>query len=197
MKILVVEDEPVAQLVIEAALKSLGHEVTISTDGEAAWAALEDRALRVVVSDWRLPKLDGLELCRRIRQQREDYVCFILVTQLSASTENLDAAMVAGVDEFLSKPIDERELKLRLHVAARILHFTSELRRLQTFLPICGYCKKVRDDRDYWQGLENYLHERAGTRFSHGICPHCYEQNVIPELKKLGIDDPLRPDSLT
>lgn len=187
MKILAVEDDPVAQLVLESALKSLGHEVVLAADGEAAWTALSDPMIRVVVCDWQLPRLDGLGLCQRIREQRDDYVCFILLTQRLATGENLDAAFAAGVDEFLTKPVEARELRLRLHVAARILGFTSELRRLEDFLPICGYCKKVRDDKKYWQAIETYIASRAGTRFSHGICPECYESVMVPQLKKLGL----------
>jgi DNA-binding response OmpR family regulator len=193
MKVLAVEDDPVAQLLLESALKSLGHEVVLAADGEAAWAALSDHSLRVVVSDWRLPKLDGLDLCRRIRAERDDYVCVILLTQHLATGENLDEAFAAGVDEFLTKPVDARELRLRLHVATRILGFTSELRRLEHYLPICGYCKKVRDDQAYWQEIETYVTARAGTRFSHGICPECYERITVPQLKRLGIENPNRP----
>lgn len=193
MKILAVEDDPVAQLVLESALKSLGHEVVLAADGEAAWAALSDPLLRVVVSDWRLPKLDGLALCRRIRAERDDYVCVILLTQHLATGENLDEAFAAGVDEFLTKPVDARELRLRLHVATRILGFTTELRRLEDFIPICSHCKKVRDDKKYWQEIETYVAARAGTRFSHGICPDCYDRVLVPQLRKLGIVDPLPP----
>jgi DNA-binding response OmpR family regulator len=193
MKVLAVEDDPVAQLLLESALKSLGHEVVLAADGEAAWAALSDHSLRVVVSDWRLPKLDGLDLCRRIRAERDDYVCVILLTQHLATGENLDEAFAAGVDEFLTKPVDARELRLRLHVATRILGFTSELRQLEHYLPICGYCKKVRDDQAYWQEIETYVTARAGTRFSHGICPECYERITVPQLKRLGIENPNRP----
>jgi DNA-binding response OmpR family regulator len=195
MKVLVVDDDPVAQLVIESALKSLGHEVTLAADGETAWARLGDHTLRVVVCDWQLPRLDGLSLCRRIREQREDYVCFLLVTQREASGRNLDAAFAAGVDEFLTKPIDVQELRLRLHVAERILGFTTELRRLESFLPICGYCKKVRDDQKYWQEIETYVAARAGTRFSHGICPDCYQRVMVPQLKQLGLDATLPPSA--
>lgn len=189
MKVLVVEDEPIARAVAETVLRSLGHDVVSASDGEAAWTALEDRSIRVVLSDWQLPKLDGLALCRRVREQRDDYVCFILVTQAPATGANLDAAVEAGVDEFLTKPIDPHEVKRRLHVAARMLSFTSELRRLESFLSICGYCKNVRDAGD-WRAIESYVSERAGTRFSHGVCPHCYERKVVPQLEKLGIPTP-------
>lgn len=190
MKILAVEDDPVALLALEAALRSLGHEVVPAADGESAWRAIGDRTLRVVVSDWGLPGIDGLDLCRHIRAHRDDYVCFLLLTQRSATDENLDAAFAAGVDDFLTKPVDVRELKLRLHVAARILGFTTEVRQLESFLPVCSHCRKVRDDQNYWQQIETYINERTGTQFSHGICPECYGKIVVPEMRQLGIKSP-------
>ena len=184
MKILAVEDDPVAQLVIESALKSLGHEVLLAVDGGQAWELLADRSIRAVVSDWRLPELDGLDLCRLIRGRSGDYVSFILLTQLSASEVNIDAAIAAGVDDFLTKPVNIRDLKLRLHAAERVLGLNSQVRQLEGFLPICAHCKKIRDDRNYWQQIESYLNARTGTRFSHGICPDCYEKITVPELER-------------
>lgn len=187
MNILAVEDDPVAQLVLSSSLQSLGHRVVLAADGEAAWEAMMDRSLRVVVSDWQLPKLDGLDLCRRIRRDREDYVSFILLTQQGATDANLEEAFVAGVDDFLTKPVSVRDLRLRLRVAERILGFTSDLKTLESFLPICTYCKKVRNDDAYWTGIETYFRERAGTRFSHGCCPDCYEKVVKPQLRAFGV----------
>jgi DNA-binding response OmpR family regulator len=189
MKVLAVEDDPVAQLVLEAALKSLGHEAVLARDGESAWQTLNrDAALRVIVSDWRMPGVDGLELCRRVRGRRGDYVSFILLTQLSATEENVDAALEAGVDDFLTKPVDVRELKIRLHAAKRLIGLTSELRQLEAILPICGYCKKIRDDQNYWQQLESYIHTHTGTAFSHGVCPDCHQRHVVPMLRAAGIN---------
>lgn len=190
MKILAVDDDAVARHVLESALSSLGHDVVVAEDGEAGWTALQDTSIRVVVCDWRLPKLDGLDLCRRIRSNREDYVCFLLITQREATHENTDAALSAGVDEFLTKPIDLRELRFRLHVAERILNFTQEVRTLESFLPICGYCKKVRDDKTYWQEIETYMASKTGAVFSHGVCPDCYNRVIVPEMKALGVKNP-------
>jgi phosphoserine phosphatase RsbU/P len=197
MNILAVEDDPVAQLVLEAALKSLGHTVTLVADGESAWEELRVRPARVVVSDWRMPRVDGLELCRRVRAQAGDYVYFILLTNLSATEENQEAALQAGVDDFLTKPVDVRELKTRLYVAARILNYATQVKELESFLPICGYCKKIRDDHNYWQQIEHYLHERTGAAFSHGVCPDCYQKQVVPMLRAAGIDPPPAPGGPT
>lgn len=190
MKILIAEDDLVASRVLEAALRKLGHEPVLAKDGEHAWQVLQVEPVRVVVSDWQMPRIDGLELCRRVRQREGDYVYFILLTQMAASEDNLDAATEAGVDDFLNKPIDIRQLWMRLRVAERILGFTTEVRQLESFLPICGYCKKVRDDQNYWQQIEQYINTRTGTNFSHGICPDCIESVMKPQFAKLGIPMP-------
>jgi phosphoserine phosphatase RsbU/P len=74
---------------------------------------------------------------------------------------------------------------MRLHVAERILGFTAQVKQLESFLPVCSYCKKVRDDKNYWSQVEDYLNRRVGTRFSHGICPDCYKNIMAPQLERL------------
>lgn len=191
MKILAVEDDPVAQLVLEASLRQLGHSVVLAADGDAAWASWRaDPDVRVIVSDWLMPGLSGLELCQAIRARSHDYVYFILLTQQSATDANHEEALKAGVDDFLVKPVNLRELRMRLRVAERILSYTKQVRQLESFLPICSYCKNVRDDQDYWQHIESYLHKHSGTNFSHGVCPECYEQQIRPMLRDTGLDAP-------
>jgi len=186
VKILAVEDDPVARAVLHKALHRLGHEVIDAVDGEEAWEKLEAESVRVVVSDWMMPRVDGLELCRRIRARAgQDYLYFILLTGRDATAENQTAATDAGVDDFLTKPLDFSELWTRLRVAERILKYTTQLRQLEELLPICSYCKKIRDDQNYWQQMEGYINERTGSEFSHSVCPDCYQRVVIPELEKI------------
>ncbi len=186
MKILAVEDDAVARAVLHRALRRLGHEVVEAPDGEAAWASLAKEPVRVVVSDWMMPRADGLELCRRIRRRAaQDYVYFILLTGRDATEENQRAAADAGVDDFLTKPLDLAELWMRLRVAERILGYTKQVRQLEELLPICSYCKKIRDDQNYWQQMEGYINERTGSEFSHSVCPDCYTRVVLPEIEKI------------
>jgi DNA-binding response OmpR family regulator len=194
MKILMVEDDPVASAVLQAALKSLGHEVTAISDGMAAWNSHATDPHRVVISDWMLPGLDGLELCRRIRAQRGEYTYFILLSSATTSGENLDQAIAAGVDDFLSKPAKTAELRARLHVANRILGYATQVRQLQEILPICGYCRKIRDDQNYWSQVEDFLGREAGVNFSHGVCPDCYNRVLVPQLRELGGEIPPYPE---
>jgi len=187
VKILAVEDDPVARAVLRLALRRLGHEVVEVDDGEAAWSLLADNTeIRIVVSDWVMPRSDGLELCRRIRERGSaEYVYFILVTSRDATEENRMAAADAGVDDFLIKPLDVSELWTRLRVAQRILGYTRQVRELEELLPICAYCKKIRDDQNYWQQLEGFISEKTGVDFSHSVCPDCYNRVLAPQLEAI------------
>jgi DNA-binding response OmpR family regulator len=186
MKILAVEDDAVARAVLRQALVRLGHETIEADDGAVAWEQLQSASARVVVCDWLMPNCDGLDLCRRIRAERgREYVYFILLTSSDATEENRRAAADAGVDDFLRKPLDVSELWMRLRVAERILRYTTQVRQLEELMPICSYCKKIRDDQNYWQQIEGYINERTGSEFSHSICPDCYARVVMPELEQI------------
>lgn len=186
MRIIAVEDDKVALTVIRQALIRLGHEVLEARDGKEAWKILQREPVRVIVSDWEMPEADGLELCRRIRGRlKSEYVYFILLTARDASEANQQSAMEAGVDDFLSKPLDVLELRMRLRVAERILRYTTQVRQLEELLPICSYCKKIRDDQNYWQQMEGYINERTGSEFSHSVCPDCYQRVIVPELEQI------------
>lgn len=186
MKILVIEDDAVARAILRQALLRLGHEVVEADDGETGWALLQREPVRVIVSDWMMPKLDGLELCKRLRARGQaEYVYFILLTANTADATNRSAAADAGVDDFLAKPMNFEELWTRLRVAERILSYATQVRQLEQLLPICSYCKKIRDDKNYWQQMEGYINERTGSEFSHSVCPDCYQRVVVPELEKI------------
>ena len=95
MKVLAIEDQPVAALQLAAALRALGHEPECVKDGTAAWTELGRQPHRVVVSDWRMPGVDGLELCRMVRQRGGDYVYFILISAVGVTRETRDSAVAS------------------------------------------------------------------------------------------------------
>jgi DNA-binding response OmpR family regulator len=171
MKIIAVEDDPVAPLVPEAPRRQLDHKVVLAADGAAAWARLQANSeVRVVVNDWLMLGLGGPELSQRIRARAEDCVYFIWHTQYPATDENHEGALTAGVDDFWVKPINQRELRMRLCVAERSIGDTKQLRRLESLLPTCACCKNGCDDQDYWQDIESFLRKDADTNFSHEVC---------------------------
>src|SRR4051812_35491251 len=141
-----------------------------------------------------MPRSDGLELCRKIRARTgTEYIYFILLTGNDATQENQATAADAGVDDFLIKPLDLQELWTRLRVAERILRYTTQVRQLEELLPICSYCKKIRDDRNYWQQIEGYIRDRSGSIFSLWVCPDFYQGVVMPELTKIQTNPPMNP----
>ena len=127
MKILVAEDDTVSRLVLGTTLKRLGHTVTMVEDGYQAWAAWQQDEYPLVISDWLMPRIEGLELCRMIRAESTlQYTYIILLTALNSRSSYLEG-MDAGADDFLTKPFDEDQLAARLRVAERILELHHRL----------------------------------------------------------------------
>lgn len=184
MAVLVVDDDAVSRAQLSALVRAAGYEVSTADHGGEAWATLRIARIPVVISDWYMPELDGPELCRRIRARpSEPYVYFILVTARGGKEQYL-AGMEAGADDFITKPVDPDELRARLTVAQRILGLRRELQQLEGLLPICSYCKRIRDDAENWSSLESYIEKRSEAQFSHGICQDCYAKFVQPQLDR-------------
>ena len=194
MKILIVDDDPTSRIVLGATLKKLGHEVTSVSNGNEVLTALEAGPVPILISDMVMPGLNGLDLCRRIREaNRRQYTYIILLTSVSGKSGYL-VGMKAGADDFLSKPFDEDMLAAKLIAAERILNLQFQVKELNGLLPICCVCKKVRDDKNYWQQVEAYISKRTDAKFSHGYCPDCYaevkrEIERMPGLPRPGLVD--------
>ncbi len=182
MRILLAEDDPVTRATLRAVLTAEGHEVTEAENGLDAWAGWQLSAPRVVVADWLMPEMDGLELCRKIRAlPARPYTYFILQTARSGG-ESFREAMEAGVDDFITKPVAPDELAARLRVAGRILDMHEELWTLEGLLAVCSYCKRIREPDGRWGSLERYIEQRSKAEFSHGVCPTCYEKHLKPRV---------------
>ena len=129
MKILVVDDDPLARRLVEAAVARLGHKATAAEDGEAAWQCYDQDPPDVVITDLLMPRVDGLELCRRVRADaRAGYTSIILVTALSDRRDVL-RGMEAGADDYLIKPVDLFDLQMRLIAVQRVTDLHAELAR--------------------------------------------------------------------
>jgi len=173
MRILVAEDDAISRLVLVSRLKKLGHEVRAAKDGRDAWLSYLLVHPSLIITDWMMPEMSGLELCRRIRDNnRRHYAYIIMLTALSGK-ERFVEGMKAGADDFVTKPIEPLELQARLKVAERILDLQAEIRTLEGLLPICMYCKKIRGEANEWQPLQTYVTDRTEMGFTETLCPEC------------------------
>jgi CheY-like chemotaxis protein len=131
MRILIAEDDTTSRVILDDILTRLGHEVVAVTNGQEAWATFNRDHVSLIISDWMMPDLDGLELCRRIRaENRAKYTYIILLTALEGKESYLEA-MEAGADDFATKPLDSDQLHARLRVAERILGLQRDLVQLE------------------------------------------------------------------
>ena len=200
MRVLIAEDEPVSRRILERTLQRWGYEVVVATDGTQAWECLSaDDAPQLAIVDWMMPGVDGPELCQRVRALGRRLPTYLVLLTAKAEREDIVAGLQAGADDYVVKPFDEAELRARVQVGVRVVQLQvsladrvrdledalSRVKQLQGLLPICSYCKKIRDDQNYWQQVEQYVTDRTEARFTHGICPSCYEQHVRPELDRL------------
>ena len=191
MRILIAEDDAISRRLLQATLSKWGHEVVVTTQGEEAWQVLQQPgAPLLLILDWLMPGLDGVEICRRARALPALQSAYILLLTARTRKEEIVEGLQSGADDYVTKPFDHAELRARVQVGVRVVGLQtaladrvheleealSSVRTLQGLLPICCYCKKIRDDGNYWHRVENYISGHANVRFSHGICPDCSEK---------------------
>lgn len=199
MRILIAEDDPISRRLLESTLIKSGFEVVVTEDGIDALAALQkEDAPPIAVLDWMMPGMDGVEVCRTLRETPNAVPTYIILLTAKDTRDDIVTGLDAGADDYIIKPFDRGELHARVRVgvrvvelqnnlAARILELEgalTEIKQLQGVLPICSYCKNIRDDQNYWQRVESYISEHTEAEFSHSICPDCYEKIVQPQLEK-------------
>ncbi len=200
MKLLVADDDATSRKMLEAILQKWGYEVVVARDGAEAWQALQaGDAPELAVLDWMMPEMDGVEVCRRVRAGGRTPPTYVVLLTARGSRADVVTGLEGGADDYITKPFDRGELRARISVGLRIVELQrslaarvreledalSRVKLLQGLLPICSYCKKIRNDRNYWQQVEGYITDHSEAQFSHSICPECYEKIVRPELEKL------------
>lgn len=201
MRILVAEDDAVTRKILEVTLKGLGWDVVTASDGNAAWEMLQtldgDSAPDLAVMDWMMPGLEGIEICRRLRSTPGFEFLYVILLTSRGDKEDLAAGLAAGANDYITKPFDpvelearvrvgERMVKLQTSLAARVTELEAALAhvsQLQGLLPICSYCKKVRNETNYWEQVDSYLSSHTAVKITHGICPECLE-TMMKELDK-------------
>jgi|SRR5882724_5473737 len=188
MRILIAEDDLLSRTLLGATLKRLGHDPVVVADGQEAIETYRRTHFPLVISDWVMPRVDGLELCNLIREERRQNYTYIMLLTVLEGTQNLLEGLKAGADDFITKPFNEDLLVARIMVSERIVNVQNVNRAFAQLIPICSYCKKVRNDSDYWQRLDEFLLDQPDLQLSHGICPACYENTVRPELDRIRVE---------
>jgi len=204
MRVLVADDEATSRHLIQTVLTGWGFEVLLAAEGGEALDILgASSPPEIVLLDWIMPGADGLEVCRRIRAAKPHATTYIILVTARGGLENVVQWLEAGADDYLTKPFDPRELRARLRAGVRIVQLQGALleryrqleeslkrvKQLQGLLPICSYCKKIRNDRNYWEQVDAYVASHSEAQFTHGVCPECYELHLKPQLQRLPNDN--------
>jgi diguanylate cyclase (GGDEF)-like protein len=135
VRILIADDDPVSCRVLEAILIEWGYDVIIAQDGDEAWKILQaPGGPHLAILDWMMPGMDGIEICRRLRQQQDRIYVYILILTVKDRPEDLVEGMESGADDYLAKPFDPAELKVRLRAGRRILELQDALLSTQEVL---------------------------------------------------------------
>jgi DNA-binding response OmpR family regulator len=190
-RVLTADDDAMMRHGLGVQLRAWGYEPILCADGESARRALRDPDPPLVaILDRSMPPPDGLTLCGEIREDPALRATYVILLTASDTRDDIVDGLDRGADEYIVKPFDAAVLRARLRAGIRIATLQRELARnvselqqaltnvkqLSGLLPICSYCKRIRDDSQYWQQLETYLSVHTEAKFSHGICPSCLER---------------------
>jgi sigma-B regulation protein RsbU (phosphoserine phosphatase) len=203
MRILIAEDDCTSRTMLAAILEKQGYEVIEAVNGVAALEALQQpEAPRLAILDWLMPEMDGLEVIRRIRALQTANTQYLIMLTSMGAKNDIIKGLDAGANDYLTKPFDPDELQARIEVGRRMVELQDELiksralladkvdelslaleqiKTLRGIVPICSNCKKIRNDKGYWQQVEVYVHNHTEAEFTHGICPDCI-QELYPNL---------------
>ncbi len=199
-RILLAEDDDDSRRVLAHYLTVWGYRVIEARDGlEAAAVLAADDPPPIALVDWMMPGMEGVEVCASVRERTDRPFTYLILLTARADKHEVATGLEAGADDYLTKPCDPKELRARLRAGERVIRLERSLaqqvaalretldqvRQLKELIPICAWCKRVRDDEDYWQSIEEYLHVHTGSDFTHGICPHCLEtmRSSVPGLE--------------
>lgn len=203
MRILIAEDDFTSRNMLTAVLTKAGYEVVVTTNGAEAWAELKKPdAPSLIILDWMMPEMDGLEVLNCIRAQEHEHPPYIIMLTSRGEKNDIITGLNAGADDYLAKPFDFGELRARVDVGRRMVALQEQLatqfrelrqaldhiKTLQGIVPICMFCKKIRDDQGYWDQVEVYVSKHTNAEFSHGICQECMDKHYPEEFDDDNLD---------
>jgi DNA-binding response OmpR family regulator len=190
MRVLIADDDAVTTRILSKIITSAGYAVTVVSSGAEALEALQaEDPPDIALLDWVMPEMDGPDVCKAVKARERPAPTYLILLTAKGGSTDVIAGLEAGADDYLVKPVNPGELRARLNAGARIVQLQQSLaahvqqlqdalasvKTLTGLVPICGYCKSIRDDSDYWHRVEEYISDHTGAQFSHGICPSCMD----------------------
>ncbi len=178
MKVLICDDDKTALTKADLMLQKLGYEtIACAKAADALLKLCSPHPPKLAILDWMMPEYTGVEICERVRERSTAVSIYIILLTARNQPEDVEIAMSAGANDFITKPFEPVEFKARIAAGARIVGLESELKTLTGLLPICAWCKKIRqEDGKEWMPVEQYVEKNSYARFSHGGCPECLEK---------------------
>lgn len=191
MKILIAEDDTTSRITLKEVLKKQNHDVIEADNCIIAWHIMQrDNPPKILLLDWMMPEMDGIEVIKNIRNHQKMLNPYIIILTCKSGKNNIIEGLKSGADDYLIKPFNPEELEARISVGIRTLKIQDELtlknkeltfalqqiKTLRGILPICCNCKKIRDDKGYWSQVETYISKNTDADFSHALCPECMEK---------------------
>ncbi len=178
-RILIVDDDQSDAFLLERILGGAGYTSVSSTTNPVEVCELH-RVNRygLILLDLLMPGMDGFEVMEKLKEiEPEGYLPVLVIT---AQPDHKLRALRAGAKDFISKPFELAEVLARAHnmlevrlLVAGLQEALEKVKLLSGLLPICAWCKKIRDDQGYWNAIEHYISQHSEAEFTHGICPDC------------------------
>ena len=192
MKILIAEDEFTTRMLVQVSLENWGYRVESVADGHEAWSILKKKvAPQIAILDWEMPELDGLEVCRRVKEMGSENPPYIILLTGRDKKKDIVQGFDAGADDYMTKPFNDNELRARVRVAERLVRtqtsllesvtelkeVLNQLEMIQGGMEICQSCCKIFSANDNeWYPIQEVVKHHGDLRFIHSICPDCNQE---------------------
>ncbi len=167
--ILIVDDEPRNIQLLGSLLEKNNYDTEFAMNGKECLEWLTVKSFDLVLLDIMMPEMDGYEVCKKIKSDLASRHIPIIFLTAKSETDDLVKAFEAGCSDFITKPFKSPELLVRIKKEL-------EIKTLRGLIPICAHCKKIRDDKGYWNQIEIYISNHSEAEFSHSICQECLEK---------------------
>ncbi len=202
-QVILIIDDAIADIKILGSTLQSNYKILFALNAQEGITSAIANQPDLILLDIIMPGMDGYEACRQLQtDERTRHIPIIFITAKTAEEDEIKGFALGALD-YITKPFNPIIVKARVrtHISLRLATLDlarknimlaarveelekarNEIKAIESIIPICSYCKKIRDDKNYWDQLESYLRRNTELKFSHSVCPSCYEQHVIPQI---------------